>query len=396
MANAYFYSNTAVATTLAGNISSGATSVSVAATTGFPASTPYVLAVDYGAATEELVLVTAAAGTSLTVTRGFGSTSAQAHSIGAVVRHVVNAVDLTDFRTHEAATAAVHGVAGTLVGTSDTQTLANKTLTAPTINSGTFSGGAMSGTFTGAHTYSGAVTMSGGGTLTGTFTGAPTLSGNVAFSGAPTFSGTATHTGELVVSNLIRGSRAGATDSQYEARATGDSVARWFIDASGKQWWGSGSTTVDTNVYRSAANELKTDDSFVVGGELTVSGGTTWTTYTPTINGAGSATYSTRTGYYYKIGKMVHFVAYLAIDNAGTGSAIVQFFAPTNIDRSTRQVVTGSTELMGVNGHSHAVSFTSGSGATFDRVRTYDGQNIIGSDLFSGGLLTFQGWYREA
>jgi hypothetical protein len=151
MANAYNYSNTAIQTTLGGNISSGATSMSVGATTGFPSATPYVLAVDYGAATEELVMVTAVGGTTLTVTRGFGGTSAQSHSIGAVVRHVVNAQDLTDFRTHEAATASVHGVTGALVGATSTQTLTNKTLTSPVIN-----GGSLSGTLSGSATFSGA------------------------------------------------------------------------------------------------------------------------------------------------------------------------------------------------------------------------------------------------
>ena len=48
MANAYFYSNVAQATTLSGSISAGATTVTVGATTGFPSSFPYVLALDYG------------------------------------------------------------------------------------------------------------------------------------------------------------------------------------------------------------------------------------------------------------------------------------------------------------------------------------------------------------
>ncbi|MFC5799113.1 hypothetical protein [Streptomyces formicae] len=217
MVNAFFYSNTAQQTTLSGSISAGATSINVGATTGFPGSFPYVLALDYGAATEELVKVTAAAATTLTVERGYGGTSAQSHSLGAVIRHVYNAIDATDFRTHEAATSDVHGVTGALVGATMVQTLSNKTLTSPTINSGALSG---------------------------------------------TFTGNATYTGELTHSNLYRGTRALATDSQLEARVTGDANARWFMRADGQMSWGPGSTAVDTVLYREAASTLATDDQF--------------------------------------------------------------------------------------------------------------------------------------
>jgi len=138
MANAYNYSNVAVPTTLAGNISAGATTVSVVSTVGFPA-VPFVVAIDFGASTEELMKVTSVAGLALSGTRGFGGTSAQSHSLGAAVRPVYNAQDAIDFRTHEDSTAQ-HGATGAVVGTTNTQTLTNKTLTSPTINGSTLSG----------------------------------------------------------------------------------------------------------------------------------------------------------------------------------------------------------------------------------------------------------------
>jgi hypothetical protein len=129
MANRY-YSAIAVDTTLTSSITSTSTSMVVGGTTGYPATTPFVLAVDYSAATEELVLVTAVSGTTLTVTRGFNGTTPQAHATGAVVRHVIVAQDLTDAQTHYALglTGGAHGVTGalaTFLGTPSSANLAS-------------------------------------------------------------------------------------------------------------------------------------------------------------------------------------------------------------------------------------------------------------------------------
>lgn len=246
------YSSVAQPTTLTGNISAGATSVGVNSPTGFPAA-PFTAALDFGTAAEELVEVTSASLGTWAVTRGIDGTSAQSHSIGAVVRHVTSARDSADSRAHEAATAAVHGVSGTLVGTSDTQTLANKTFTNPTINSA-----ALSGTFTGNPTLSGNVTiggtaaLSGGGSLAGTFSGSPTLSGNPTFSGAPAFTG-----GTL----LQRSTAAGLAARAVVAADTQD---RYQLQADGKQLWGTGAATPDTNLYRGGVGVLKTDSGLTV------------------------------------------------------------------------------------------------------------------------------------
>jgi hypothetical protein len=173
MANNYYYSSTAVQTALSGSISAGATSVTVGDTTGWPVSYPFIVALDYGVAGEELVKVTNNSANTLTIVRAFNGTSAASHSLGAVARHVYCAQDATDFRTHEVATATVHGVAGTIVGTSDSQTLTNKTY-----NAGIFSG-AWTGTMAGTPTFSGAIP----------FTGSPVFSVNPSFTGSPTFSG---------------------------------------------------------------------------------------------------------------------------------------------------------------------------------------------------------------
>lgn len=79
--------------------------------------------------------------------------------------------------------------------------------------------------------------------------------------------------GELLLGNLTRTYRASATDSAWESRVTGDANARFFFRSDGQMAWGPGSASWDTNLYRSAANTLKTDDAFVAVGDITASSG---------------------------------------------------------------------------------------------------------------------------
>jgi len=144
MAQNRYYSSTAKQASLSSSISSVATTITLDLVTGFPTSYPYSLVIDPDTNKEEIVKVTASGGgTSLTVVRGDDNTTNVTHSAGATVRHVVSAQDFTDFSSHLGSTASptttgVHGVSGTIVGTTDTQTLSAKTLTAPKFVNGGF------------------------------------------------------------------------------------------------------------------------------------------------------------------------------------------------------------------------------------------------------------------
>jgi hypothetical protein len=61
------------------------------------------------------------------------------------------------------------------------------------------------------------------------------------------------------------------------SRVTTEANPRLTLDTDGRiQWGAGGASAVDTNLYRNAANELKTDDAFSVVGNLTVTGTAAW------------------------------------------------------------------------------------------------------------------------
>lgn len=67
-----------------------------------------------------------------------------------------------------------------------------------------------------------------------------------------------------------------AASPVFSTKVTGDAQQRLIIDSGGVSLWGSGAIAGDTNLYRSAADTLKTDDTFVAA-NLTTAGAVTAT-----------------------------------------------------------------------------------------------------------------------
>jgi len=134
------YSNTTTEGSLTTSITTTDTTVALTSFSGYPA-VPFTASIDRGNSSEEVVLVTALAGTNATVTRGFNGTSPKAHAAGSSFVHVTIALDYTEANGHVNATSGVHGTTGALVGTTGVQTLTNKTLISPTLSSPTITGG---------------------------------------------------------------------------------------------------------------------------------------------------------------------------------------------------------------------------------------------------------------
>jgi hypothetical protein len=161
--------------------------------TGWPSQFPFFATLELGTANEEIVSVTNIVGATATIVRGQDGSTAISHLAGATFDFTVVSQDFDEANAHTSANSGVHGVSGNLVGTSDVQTLTNKSLTSPTVT-GTLSGASetLSGTLavTGTSTL-GVVNASGAVHLTAAST-ALNVDNNVTIGGTEAVTGAST------------------------------------------------------------------------------------------------------------------------------------------------------------------------------------------------------------
>ena len=130
------YSNITNVGSLSGAVGTGETTLPISGGWSNLPAFPFYIIVDRGNSLEECMLATGGNATALDVTRGYDGSAAASHGISSTVEVAVLAEFFAKADQHVEASTNVHGLSGgaAVVGTSQTQTLTNKTLNASVVS----------------------------------------------------------------------------------------------------------------------------------------------------------------------------------------------------------------------------------------------------------------------
>ena len=154
-----------------------------------------------------------------------------------------------------------------------------------------------------------------------------------------------------------------------------------------------GATGSAMSLRKNGVSQLTVDPN----GDIVTYSNNSFDTFTPTVTGGGAATFSTSSGLWARIGKMIFININLIVNVAGSGGAAVSVAGPTTIARSTRQLIPahcGGVAGPGAGEYS-ALCFTGGAGAVIDRL-SRGGVDLVGANLSAGANIVIEGWFREA
>ena len=185
------------------------------------------------------------------------------------------------------------------------------------------------------------------------------------------------------------------------SRVNNEANLRYACSADGGMAWGAGGASAqDTNLYRSAADTLKTDDSFEVAGNLTVSGTGMETAWTPAWTAsAGSPAIGNGSlgGWYFRMGKNYWFTINLTAGTTttyGTGGAYWRFGLPGGAT-AQRGYAGGGFYLNNLT-QDYGITWKLVSGDTAFELFQSTGRitNTSPFTFGTGDVLYFSGWFR--
>lgn len=169
--------------------------------------------------------------------------------------------------------------------------------------------------------------------------------------------------------------------------------------------FGGGPTTSDTSMFLGADRVSFTGNAEFPTGSITTY--SSWTSFTPTWNNVGTATFSRNLGWWKRIGDMYYFEIYTVANAAGSGTTNVTIsglpFDPYRAGGgagTTRQTVTAYIAAVSagtnssVSGSFTATALAGGAASTLDRLSGPTDIPMRGENISSTMTATIQGWMR--